>query len=139
MSHKAECTVCHKIYYARRVTSKYCSERCKQSAKYRRTNNVPVADVHYMLLKAENSLEALHKFMNDETMGTDAKIRINSVVDNLRHVIDKTTAKGIVIESQRFDRWFECRNCGQKVFGRVEKCDFCAESDFKTISMVNKS
>lgn len=134
---KFYCEVCSNRYTAQRSTSKYCSNACRQKAKYRRTHDFPESDLSELDDNVEIALYNLEKFINDDKKSDEHKLTILASIENYQFVLNKIQAILGTLEMRLDEYWYECLNCGQKAFGRTEKCDFCNQSDFKLITPKN--
>lgn len=130
------CDVCHTKFSAQRNSARFCSEGCKQKAKYRRDRDFPESDLSELIDNVHGALYELEKFINDDNVDNEAKLSINDMLQNYHFVINKMEAIVGVIEMEAQNTWYQCKNCGQKTFGRVEKCEFCSQSDFKRIKVL---
>lgn len=140
MSHKFYCAICGQKSKAQRSSAKYCSESCKQRAKYQRADidaREPVmSDLEYKLVETWLGLDDwiksyLHERTNPELL---ASRNMLTQLSTIRHKLDEIEAKIGVIESDLDNSWYQCLECGQKVFARHDACDFCTSKDFKRIN-----
>lgn len=130
------CAVCHLQFAAQRTSAKYCSEACKQKAKYRRDHQFPESDLDEMMDNGGSALYELEKFVKNEKIDDEQKLRVMKELESYQFMINKMIAQISVIEIEQQNTWYQCTSCGQKTFGKVEKCDFCHESDFKRIKAI---
>lgn len=133
---KLYCHVCSKQFTAQRSSGKYCSEACKQQAKYSRQNDFTINNLTEKMNSLSYELDKLYKTYFDDQHNPDDLINQSFVITQFQHTLSKMEAKIMTIEIDLDNRWYECLNCGQKTFGRVKSCDFCAHERFKLIKPV---
>lgn len=133
---KKYCEVCTLEFTAQRSSAKYCSERCKQSAKYMRQTGDVVDNLTDDMLSILLSVHRLHANYFDDKHNPDVILAQMDTIQNIRHMLSKMEAQIAVIEIERQNTWYQCENCGQKSFGLPEKCDYCSEIHFKRIKVL---
>lgn len=74
------------------------------------------------------------KYINDKH-SPDMQLELYETLDNIRFHLNKIEAVLGTIESAQENTWYQCKDCGQRTFGKVKKCDFCYGSDFKVVKV----
>ena len=92
-------------------------------------------DVDRILLDSLTDIMNMrHEYFTNERspdMQVEALQRIQFLQDELNRML----AIIGTIQSEQANTWYQCQNCGQRTFGKVESCDFCGESKFLPISV----
>lgn len=129
------CETCGIQFEAERSSAKYCKERCKQRAKRNRKAGLPDSQMLKDFWDTAKQLTLLKDKYIKPSKSPNMQVQIQGALDSIRHTIDHIQADLSVIEIEQQNTWYQCLNCGQGSFGRVEICDFCKESKFKVISV----
>ncbi len=128
------CDVCHKKFSAQRSTAKYCSEPCKQSAKYRRDCGfTDVSDTYHHILEIYGKLRELEAIVSDKEKGYNTALTTDFWIGNLRDTLTKIDMNVGVKINELDNIWYVCDYCGQRHFGRTDKCEFCGKSEWKRL------
>jgi hypothetical protein len=80
-----------------------------------------------------HTLAYLRRDYLDDKHDPDMQLMLVDYVDRIRDQLNKIDAFLMTVQSEADNTWYECINCGQKTFGRVDVCDFCQETNFKRI------
>lgn len=130
---KMHCTVCLGKFTAQRRSAKYCSEACKQRAKYKRDLGLDECDLVEDIGAICQKLEEFEKKYFSGEAYPDAVVATDTALSVWKHKIDKLQAKIFVIEQELDSYWYRCTECGQRAFGRVKTCDFCKGTKFERL------
>lgn len=99
-------------------------------------NDMFFTDLNDAFNTVSNKLSETFDIYFDDKHNPDALLDCVEDIENIQFILSKMMANIATIEIEQQNTWYQCNNCGQKTFGRVEKCDFCNENDFKRIKLV---
>lgn len=129
------CANCGVRFTSERKSAKYHSESCKQIAKrIRKEAGAPSQMLDDFETVSGDLIGHALKYINIDH-SPDMQLSLFSTLENMRDTIDKIEAELYTIETEQQNRWYQCTNCGQRAFGKVDKCDFCKSEKFRVITL----
>lgn len=130
MTKKMYCKCCGKQFFAQRSTAKYCSGTCRARMSREKTN-----DFERDFYSAYRAIAIIRQEYFNDRHNPDWQVSALDTIGDIQHELNKMIAIIGTIESEQANTWYQCTNCGQRTFGKVDTCDFCGKSDFKPISL----
>lgn len=133
MTQETFCQYCGKKFYAQRNSAKFCYETpCRQRHKRMKIQGFD-NEFERVLLNSLMDIKELREAKFNDSHSGDMLLETMTSIDAIQHELNKMVAYIGTIETQQANTWYQCQECGQKTFGKVETCDFCGSSDWKAI------
>jgi len=129
------CAVCGKKSFGQRSSAKYCSESCKQTAKRYRSQDLPESSLLNTMKDIELSLWQFRANNFNDKHSPDMLLELSERINNIREELTRMDMYLGTIEAYQANTWYQCKECGQRTFGKVESCDFCGGDDFRIIKV----
>jgi len=117
-----------------RSTAKFCQNgHCRQ--RYNRDIKNDVDNKHSLdMMQANNLLSNVLGELFDNKHDPDMQASMLEYVESINYICNRMYAYIGTVQAEQANTWYQCQDCGQRTFGKVDNCDFCKSSNFKPIT-----
>jgi len=129
MTKKMYCDFCGKEFYAQRSTAKYCSGTCRA-----RMSREGISDFDKRFNSVHREIFGIKRDFFNDKHNPDWQVSALDTIASIQIELNKMIAIIGTIESKQANTWYQCKDCGQRTFGKVETCDFCGGHDFQVVA-----
>lgn len=127
------CHYCDRKFTGQRSTAKYCSTSCRQMAKHARDNNRNVSNLIDTMEMQASIIKNIRNTYFNEQHNPETLLKLTDAIRNAQSELLKMDMYLATIEAHQANTWYQCIDCGQRTFGKVDTCDFCSGDKFRVV------